>query len=87
MTKVELQNLHALYSQSDLDMLLKLKEVCDEEDKEEVELLIYLNDTVGIGYGEPSSSEYEKEFADREQEYFDRKLALLSKYDSLESWM
>ena len=86
MTKNELQQLHVLYEQSDLDALLYLKNVCNEEDKAEVELLIYLNETVGIGYGEPSSPEYEDEFVTREEEYFSRKFALLSKYDSRKSW-
>ena len=82
----ELQKLHVLHEQSDLEMLLYLKGICNEEDKPEVDLLIYLNDTVGIGYGEPSSPEHEEEFNTREEEYFSRKFALLSKYDSEESW-
>ena len=86
MTKNNLQKLHVLYAQSDLDALMFLKAVCEEEDKAEVELLIYLNETVGIGFGEPSSPEYEEEFNAREEEYFSRKLALLNKYDSEESW-
>lgn len=86
MTKKELQKLHTLHDQGDLDLLLYLKGVCNEEDKPEVELLIYLNETVGIGFGEPSSPEYEEEFNAREEEYFERKFALLSKYDSRESW-
>ena len=86
LTKSELQKLHTLYKQSDLDMLFFLRKICDEEDKPEVELLIYLNDTVGIGYGEPSSPEHKGEFIAREEEYFSRKFALLSKYDSAVSW-
>ena len=86
LTKIELQKLHSLYEQGDLDMLLFLRNICDEEDKPEVELLIYLNDTVGIGYGEPSSPEHKEEFITREEEYFSRKFALLSKYDSEETW-
>ena len=46
MTKNNLQKLHVLYAQSDLDALMFLKAVCEEEDKAEVELLIYLNETV-----------------------------------------
>ena len=87
LTKFGLKKLHDLHEQSDLEMLLFLKDICNGEDKSEVEVLIYLNETVGIGFGEPSSPEYEEEFNTREDEYFSRKFALLSKYDSRESWM
>ena len=86
LTKIELIRLHTLYEQGDLDALLFLRNICDKEDKSEVELLIHLNDTVGIGYGEPSSPEHEEEFTAREDEYFSRKFALLCKYDSEDSW-
>ena len=51
-----------------------------------MDLLIYLNDTVGIGWGKPSAPEYEDEYKAREEEYYERNIALLSKYDSKESW-
>lgn len=86
LAEADLRKLHILYEQSDLDALLFLRDNCAEEDKLEVELLIYLNDTVGIGYGEPTSPEREEEFVVREEEYFSRKFALLRKYDSEESW-
>ena len=86
MTTIQLRELHDLHGLSDIEMLMKLKEYCNEEDREEVQLLIYLNNTVGIGWAKPASPEYEKEFAEREDEYYSRKIALLEKYDSKESW-
>jgi len=86
MTATQLKDLHDLNGQNDIEMLQALKLCCNEEDLAEVDLLIYLNDTVGIGWGEPSAPEYEKEFQEREEEYYERKFALLRKYDSEESW-
>ena len=77
---------HEKYLMGDLELLEFLQEVCDEEDKAEVDYLIYLNDTVGIGWGVPSEPEYKDVFREKEDEYFDRKRQLLKKYNSLESW-
>lgn len=81
-----MDGLHDLNGLSDIEMLHKLNEYCNEEDRAEVQMLLYLNDTVGIGWGKPSAPEYEKEFAEREEEYYKRKINLLEKYDSKESW-
>lgn len=86
MTTEQLKEIHRLHEESDIEMLQTLLRCCNEEDKEEVSLLLYLNDTVGIGWGEPNSPAYEKEFKEREGEYFERKRALLKKYDSEPSW-
>lgn len=80
MTKEQLKELHKLNIHSDLDMLNKLLEYCNEEDRDEVRHLIHLNNEVGIGWGE------EGEYPGQRQEYFDRKFALLAKYDDLEKW-
>lgn len=87
MDNLTLKHLHELHHQGDLEMLLSLRQHCEREDVAEVDLLIYLNDTVGIGWGEPSGPEHEKEFKEREDEYFERKFALLKKYDSADSWL
>ena len=84
---MNLEKLHNLNGKSDIEMLRELKKCCNEEDLEEVDLLIYLNDTVGIGWGTPSTPKDEKEFHEREEEYYERKFALLKKYDSEESWL
>jgi len=55
MTATQLKDLHDLNGQNDIEMLQALKLCCNEEDLAEVDLLIYLNDTVGIGWGEPSA--------------------------------
>ena len=87
MEKKQIEYLHELHSYSDLEMLEELKACCDKEDLSEVELLIYLNDTVGIGWGRPMKPEYKLEFHERMDEYYNRKFVLLSKYDTKESWM
>lgn len=74
MTVQDKQELIELHQSSDLLFLQHFLSVCNEEDKEEIEHLIYLNDEVGIGWGEGDYS-YEEE-----QEYFDRKSALTDKY-------
>lgn len=81
MTNTQLQELHELNAISDLELLKKMLEYCNEEDKEEIEHLIYLNNEVGIGW---SQGDYTPA---QEQEYFDRKFALLAKYDDLNKWM
>lgn len=87
MDAIKLEELHNLNGQSDIEMLQALKKCCDKEDLAEVDLLLYLNDTVGIGWGAPSAPGYEKEFQVRESEYYERKMALLKKYDTEESWL
>lgn len=86
MTLKQLNELHDLNSQSDFLLLQKLAEYCDEADRKEVEQLLYLNDTVGIGWGEPSSPEFAEEFKRRENEYYRRRDCLLMRYDTPASW-
>lgn len=86
MTGSQLRELHELNAQGDILLLQKLLEYCNSEDKREVEQLLYLNDTVGIGWGEPSSPEYAEEFKQREDEYYRRRDYLLMRYDTPASW-
>lgn len=86
MTQKDLQELRGLFNNSDILMLRKLEECCNPEDKKEVQFLIYLNDTVGIGWGEPGAPEHMREFMERQDEYYERRDVLLEKYAPLEFW-
>lgn len=63
------------YKKSDLTFLKALKSYIPDEDKKELEDIIYLNDNVGVGWGRGTT--------EQEQSYHKRKEALMNKYDEL----
>lgn len=75
MNKSQKQLLAELLTTSHLDFLRKLLTICDETDKHEVEELIYLNNVVGIGWGEGNCT------PEQERDYFDRVSAIVDKYE------
>ena len=75
MNKSQKQLLAELLMTSHLDFLRKLLTICDETDKHEVEELIYLNNVVGIGWGEGNYT------PEQECDYFDRVSAIVDKYE------
>lgn len=75
MTVANKQRLTELLEMSHLDFLQELLSVCDDADKQEVKDLIYLNDVIGIGWGDGNYT------FEQEQGYFDRVETIIRKYD------
>ena len=74
MTTATKKELAELLMASHLEFLRKLLTVCDETDKQEVKDLIYLNNDVGIGWGEGNYT------PEQECDYFDRVSVIVNKY-------
>lgn len=81
----DVERIKKTFTENDLEGLESMYSIItDKEDEEERQKLIFINNEIGIGWGEDLLGLGKDVWYKIEEQYFDRKAKLLEKYNLLE---